>query len=118
MVTLGQLVQYVLDNRKGNAFKDYDELTIALLIQRAASAGTMLYSCDSFDAPNGIVVATKMERRMHINDILTTDSSVMHVFVSTFKQRWPECQLTATRKGHLVQYDTDRLCKKLMKGKI
>jgi len=33
-VTLKELVEYVLKNRKGNAFKDYNEHTIASCILR------------------------------------------------------------------------------------
>lgn len=119
-VTLGELVNYVLQNRKGDAFKDYQEHQIAGGIKRAAEDGTMLYACRDDNSVCGIVTAfnNKATKTMHIHDILTTERWALRAFVGIFKKRFPEHTLAGLRSGKLMTYNTNKLCSKIMKGEL
>ena len=125
-VTLGQLVQYVLKNRRGKAFFNYTEEHVAYEIYEAAKEGTMLYAVDERGEICGIVVASKVEemQMMFIKDILTTKAWAIKRFVEIFKKGWPDYRLRAQRwrgtdknKPELVDYKTERLCNKILTQK-
>lgn len=127
LVTLGELVNFVLANRRGKAFAGYPEELIASSILDAANERTLYYSKSDDGAVNGIVVATKVEesKLMFIHDILTTESGVLGRFVAKFRKEFPSYRLRAWRwrstgkqKQTLVDYRTDELCDRLMKGVI
>lgn len=121
MVTLGELVDYVLKNRKGNAFRNYDEHTIASGIKRAADSRTLLYSCRDDGSLCGIIVCVEDEsaKTMNVQDLLTTERWVLPKFVLYFREHFPGYKLAALRRDKPVIYNkTPELCNKLMKGTI
>jgi len=117
-LTLGELVQFVLANRTAKAFFAYDESTIASSILRAAQAGTLLYAKRVDGTPCGVVTAYADDKNklMHIHDILTTEPWVLKSFVKEFRRRWPDYSLAGLRFGEQVYYNTNRLCRLVMKG--
>lgn len=120
-VTLGQLVEYVLKYRKGNAFKDHLEHQIASGIKLASDSGTMLYCCRDDGTVCGIITCFEDAKNkvMYVNDALTTQKWVLSRFVTYFKHTYPDYILAARRKGNQVVYEkTDKLCNRLMKGNI
>ena len=124
-VTLGQLVEFVLKNRKGRAFYDCSEQHIAFDIWEAAKEGTMLYAVDNDKEICGIVVASKVEemQMMFIKNILTTQPWAIKRFVEIFQQRYPDYRLRAQRwhgkdKPKMVDYKTERLCSKILNKKV
>ena len=120
MVTLGQLVKFVLDNRRGNAFKGYSEEVIASGIKRAADDGTLRYCCDEDGSIVGVVTGyVDPEKRIyHVHDIVTNKDWALPALVKAFCDGWPGFEMTACRKGKLVYYNTKKLCTKLMKGHV
>jgi len=119
-VTLGTLVEFVLQNRKGNAFKDYHESTIASGIKRAADDGTMLYACEDDGSVVGVIIAfdEPETKTMHVHDFLAIKPWVFRLFLTTFRQRWSEHELTGLRRGKLMKYNTNKLVSKVVKGGI
>ncbi len=110
MVTLGQLVKFVLDNRRGKAFKSYDEQTIANAILQCSQDGTMIYSVNNNNKIKGIVIATKDGNgTMYVHDILTIEPKVFATFVHEFQKRWPSFNLAGRRKDKEIKYKTQRL---------
>lgn len=119
MITLGKLVLFVLENRKGNAFRSYTEEQIAEGIKQAADAGTMFYCCDTNGKVCGIVVMERLnEFTLHVHDVLATEPWVLRTLISKFRTWYPNQQLTANRKDKFVRYNTDKLCNKILKGAI
>lgn len=124
-VTLGQLVEYVLKNRRGKAFFGYTEQQIAIDILMFAKMGTMLYDVNDNDEICGIVIADKTEedKTMFVRDVLTTSPNTLKKFIAHFKSKFPTYRLIAQRwrglgrnKAKIVNYNTDKLCNKIMKG--
>lgn len=117
-VTLGELVKYVLENRKDNAFKDYEEHVIASGIKVASDLGTLLYACRDDGSVCGIIVCRedKENKKMYVTDVLTTERWVLPKFVQYFLAKYAGYTLTAKRNGEYVEYNTPRLCRSLLKG--
>ena len=125
-VTLGELVKFVLENRRGKAFLGYPEIDIACNIKWSAEEGTMLYATDDQQKLCGIVVASKIDGSnvLFIRDILTTQKWVFKVFVKQLKEMFPGYTLRAQRylgedeKPKIVNYKTDRLIELVLKEKV
>ena len=119
-VTLGELVAFVLENRKGNAFKGYEERVIASGIKLASEEGTLLYATDSDNRIVGIIVckADNKKKEMHVHDFLSTQSWVITKFLVNFRHNWPDYELVAKRKNKFVKYNTTKLYNKIVKGAV
>lgn len=118
MKTLGDLVQYVMLNRRGKAFTGWTEEQVAWELKTAAEEATMQYAMNQKDEIVGIVLAMKSDSEaiLYVKAVLTTEKWAMKQFVETFKQRFPNFQLRACRwKGsgkterNFVKYNTERL---------
>jgi len=115
MKTLGELIEYVLRNRKGNAFKGEDERTIARNIVHASCDDALLYYLDKEDNICGIVIAVEDNKNkiMFIQNILTTNERAIVEFIKIFKQKWPAHTIMAHRKGKPMTYNTTKLINRL-----
>ena len=113
-VTLGELVLYVLNNRKGNAFLNYPEHAIAGNILKASNDGTMLYAVNDNGEICGVVVGFNdvPNNLMYVNDILTTERWVLPKFIRQFKNMFPNHKLVGSSIGTgYLFYNTERLVK-------
>jgi hypothetical protein len=115
-VTLGALVRYILEHRKGDAFKYDDETQIVDGIERAAKCGTLLIACNDAGICGVIIPIVDHEKKtVFIEDVLTTESWALKYFVSEFRKRFVDYTLTAMRNNKYKQYNTPTLCNKLSK---
>ncbi len=118
LVTLGELVAFVLANRRGNAFKDYTEREIANSIYWSAEAKTLRYACNSDGKLVGIVTSFDdvEHSTLHIHDLLTTEPWVFKTFVRAFRSSYPLYKLTGLRYGTLTHYNPNQLIRIVLKG--
>lgn len=125
MITLGQLVKFILANRKGKAFKDYSEQTIAFQLIEASRNNALLYDVNEVGNPCGIIVCERDDTNkiLHVHDILITDSRrTLGKFIRYFKQHLPDYTLSEQKKDQRVLVKTDKLCRRIllqdMKGAV
>ncbi len=97
------LVNWIIENRKGDAFKSYLWTKIAMEIAHSFRVGVFLISHDDKDEVNGVVCGTKDEKKkeVYIWDILTTDKSVLRTFVDVCKQRYPDFTIKGRAHGRV-----------------
>jgi hypothetical protein len=117
-ITIGDLVKFIMENRRGNAFKAYPEELVASTIKRASEAKTLRYALDRTGNIRGVVVAfyDELTDCMYIHDILTLDRWIMPVFINDLKKLWPTATALAHRRGKLVKYNTAKLHAKITKN--
>lgn len=125
MKTLGDLVEFVLRNRKGKAFANYSELDIASSILDCSRNEVMHYLVNSSNCVCGIVIATKDidNKVMFVREILTTEGWAFKEFVKLLLKQYSNFKLQAQRyKGagkltpRFVNYNTNRLIQLSLKG--
>lgn len=118
MITFNECIEYVLANRKGNAFRDFTREDIYATIQASAQAGAFCYVVHN-DKIVGLVTGVPHEaiQQLHITQILTTHKGALREMVSEFRARFPGWTLSGTRKGSLSNYGarTKTLCNRLSK---
>lgn len=119
--TLGYLVKFVLDNRRGNAFKDYTENQIAEELFTGCTAGVVFYCVNAtHDGIVGVVsgLADAKTLTLHVNNVLATESWAIKRFMELYKENFDGYTLTARRYGREVKYNSNKLYNKLMKFKV
>lgn len=121
--TLGELVEFVIANRKGKAFIDYSEPEIANLILQSSEEGGLFYLTNNDNKVCGIVLAT-IDSNLHtffVNDILTTDKDAFKRFIVAFKDKFSNFNIRGERRRgkegtpRLINYNTQRLVNLILK---
>lgn len=111
-MTIEDATKFVMLNRKGNAFKDWDENQVAHSIRIAIDKGTFAYVCAEDKQLTGLVVGSMiMDDVLYIDNILAISRQAFRDLVQHFKQTFPNHLLMAKRKGDSKLYkNTNRLC--------
>ncbi len=116
MVTVTQLVSYVLRHRKGNAFKDWTTPEICYAINVGIDSKCCVADVDNFGNINGIIIGNPNDanKTIHIIGVITTRKCALRNFITWLRNNFPsDWRITATRNGKLVEYDTKKLLNKL-----
>jgi hypothetical protein len=123
MNTLGEIIAYVLRNRRGYAFKDWcDEAVIDYVTQSYFSC-RIIYGSDANGHISGLGIYTvyPAQKIIHVNQFIASSTTDMKSLVRTFFQFFPakDWQLTAIRRGkmHTITYNTEKLKSKLLNYK-
>lgn len=102
MITLRDLVKFILHNRWKGAFP-YDENTIALELLEAEKNGVFSYSTNEFGILNGVAVGTKLANNIVlIHDALTTENGVVRKLLEDFMKAFPTHALQYVHHGKRV----------------
>lgn len=119
-MTKGQdILDFILANRRGKAFKGFSTMDIMSTIMDAAQ----LDGLGMIERENGKLSAIAIgfpyvkcsgEKFLHIHSILTTQKGDLQNLLLLFLKRFPGFTITARRKGKFVKYNnTPRLINKL-----
>ena len=116
--TMGELVEYAYNNKRGKAFCGWTRQNIMDAFLEALQDGTLLYSVDDRGRINGVVHGTKFvqDRTLFIGNILSTGGHLVLVeFIKRFKVMFQGYNLEAQRRGKRKIYNTGRLVQLLTK---
>ncbi len=115
-ITIAQLIDYIVANRKKGAFCNYTRDQIYTLIEKAIECGGMVYATNDLDELNGVVcaIAYPDKQELFVHDILTTDKHVIRQFIAYFVTNFEGWKLQGMKRGRLLYYDTPKLCMKIM----
>ena len=85
-LTIKDLVEFVIKNRYGKAFKDWSSDSIAIAFRDAIKNNCLVYSLNSNGEINGVLLAERFDdyKVLHINNILTTEKGIVKKFLSKF----------------------------------
>lgn len=117
MITIGDLVHYVLHNQRGQGFVGWTFEQLVGSMARGMDEATVLYSLGDDQKVNGVVLGRKDSeaKTIFIEGILTSSKSVLNKFASTFKRMYPDYILSADRHNCRVIYcDTKRFINKII----
>lgn len=118
--TIEELSEWIVRNRKGNAFTDCDKSDIALGLYEDIKNQNVLYAWD--DKVNdfiGIVVYSKdvTNKVLFIRQILITKHTALVQFINAFHRMFQDFVICANRDNEYVMYNTYRLTNLLTKVK-
>lgn len=100
MITLGQIAEWILKNRRKTAFINYTLETVLDELNRCSNDLTMLCITEG-DTIVGVVTCKRLHelKVMFIYNILTTKSGIVKQMVKWFKDNYPEYTLQGHRGG-------------------
>jgi len=112
-VTLEQLSDWVIANRKGRSFLNHSKQDVAYTLWEHARDNGMLFATNDLEQKIvGVVCFHQIqdEKTLFIDDVLTVDKDTTKLFIKRFKERFPDYALEGTRRnGFLKHYNTPRL---------
>ena len=117
---LFKLVQFILKNRKGLAFKDWTEedITVNLILRFSKQEASFSINNETKEI-NGVVLACANEpsKTLRVVNILTTEPGVMKTFIRRFQSIYPDFTIdykhNEQERGY-TQDKTNKLCKLIL----
>lgn len=112
----GEMLEFILKHRRGDAFKDYSALEIFETLRFCAAVDGLACVTKPDGAIAGVVTAIPNhgEKQLRITNILCTEPIALVALIQTFYSSYPDYTLTAKRHGKECIYnDTNKLCFKL-----
>jgi hypothetical protein len=94
------LVDWIIANRRGMAFKDYPFAKIDTLVQESANEDLLCISYKEGKL-NGIVCGTRTAHGIWIHDILTTERGVMKKFLQFYVGKFGQTPILGEAHGRL-----------------
>ena len=112
------ILDFVLANRRGKAFKGFSPFDIMSTISDAASVNGLGMVEDEGGKLSAIAVCfpydTSKNKFLHVHTVLTTKSGDLKHLLRLLMLRFPDFILTARRRDKFVKYiNTPRLIEKL-----
>lgn len=116
--TITEIVSFILRHRRNNAFTEETPEQLYEYLQIAIVGNNVLVDSDDFGFIRGVILAESFsdDKRLHIYGILCLCSNSLFKF-SWWLQKEVErrnWRITATRHGRCVEYDTQKILKKLI----
>jgi len=118
--TIGMLAEWIMANRKGDAFKDDTLSSLVCGLEEDASYGNMLYVLDDDVHFIGVVtfIPDRANRLLFVKNILVTKTAALVIFAQHFKRMFDGYTIMGNQNNKEVMYNTHRLINHLlgMKG--
>lgn len=86
--TIGELVNWILLNRRGKAFRDYTPERITSEIMHSIEKNGFEYSTNIAGQFNGVVCGEVIDGEFMVYDVLTTENGVMKKLMQTYINRF------------------------------
>jgi len=95
-----ELVDWIIANRRGMAFKDYPYAKIDTLVVESAAQDLLCISTENGQI-NGVVCGTRVAHGIWIHDILTTKRGVMKKFLQFYVNKFGQIPILGEAHGRL-----------------
>lgn len=117
LITIQNLVDWIVANRKGDAFKNYPHNKIANEIQNAMSHNVFLMTWDEEGALTGVVCGERCDDGHYIviHDILLSKHGLLKKFMQHYLSLYKGWKLVAKRNGKLTTYYNPEKLERKMK---
>lgn len=111
-MTLGDAVKFIMDNRSGDAFKDFTEEQIAETLERTMAEGWLPWAEEEGKLV-GIACCFMVSGKLDVDNIIATKPWVVKRFARQANELFPGIEFTANRHGKLHTYDLAKVTQKL-----
>lgn len=101
-VTVGQLADWIMEHRKGEAFKDFTWEQVAETVEESSAVGGLVFAVD---VSNGQIVGAccgevdDKNKIYHAANIVTIKPWAVAVMILKYKELFPEYSMRVCRKG-------------------
>ena len=104
---IADVLEWIKANRKGNAFKDYTDQRIVVLVYHSIYDNCFAYSLDDKGVFTGVVCGTKnaTSKTVWIHDILTIKRGIVKKFMKQFNDTYPDWKIVGMCRGRLRKFN-------------
>jgi hypothetical protein len=117
MITVGQMTDWIIEHRCGDAFKDWTREQVESAVAYSVNDHTLLYSHDGDKLSGVMVMAFLGEKELFIAGALVKKEGLLLNFSEAINTKFRGYKVSATRKGRHVTYNLNRLTQLLRKMK-
>lgn len=116
-IAVTELVEWILQNRKGDAFKDDSYENLIAGVQDDIANHTLLFVLDNSGHIIGVVTfdVDVYNALVYIKNIVVTQYSALAILAQHFREHFGGFALCANRNNKEIMYDTSRLINHLLK---
>jgi len=111
------LVQWIIKNRTGNAFKDFTAYEIASTLQKAAKEQVLGIIQDQYNTICAVVTGFRVDEEKIIYLTHVLGRGYLKILLNLFVHRYPGWTLQAKRKGRIITYNTEKLMRRIYNGR-
>ena len=110
MITIGQMADWILENRRNKVFKDQTKEQIAIALADGIAENTLLYEAVE-DKILGVILAVKMEDKkiIFVVENLATNLRTLGNFLRRMIEMYPGYNIEGIRHGKIHKFATDKL---------
>ena len=114
MITAGQLLDFVLENRTDKVFKGFSKEEVAAAINEGIEDGTLFYATDG-EKITGMILGEKIEtpKVIFVTENLAMSLKTLMIFARMANERFPGYRLEAMRHDRHRKFNTEQLYRKL-----
>lgn len=114
-LTLEQAVDWILEHRKGEAFKGMTGQQIGWCIERAVNCGGFAFTLNRQGRLIALICTTpnRVEKTLRVHHLIAIEEGAMRSLIERFVTLFSGYVITAKRRGKEVAYRTNRLVKLL-----
>jgi len=117
MITVKQIIDYVMQNKRGNAFRNFTEQEVLRSVLTALSNNALIV-CSDGSTITGIALAYKVDDTViHVSQILTTSEDAFRAILQRLYGIYHSYTFEAERNGRLVRYNTEQFANKVLDRK-
>ena len=110
MITIGQMADWILENRKNKVFKNYTKEEIAIAIVDGIESNTFLYEAEG-DKILGMLLSVKMEDKkiIFVTENLATNLTILGRFLRRMIEMYPGYNIEGIRHGKIHKFTASKL---------
>lgn len=110
-ISVGDLAEWIIDNRSGSAFKDNTFVELCAGIQEDIEKHNLLFVLDDQGTIIGVMsfLPDRENKILFVRNILVTKHSAMKIFAQDFLERFPAFHVSGNRNNEHIMYNTSRL---------
>jgi len=110
MITIGQMADWILENRSNKVFKDQTKEQIAIALSEGITENTLLYEAAG-DKILGMILAVRMEDKkiIFVTENLATNLTILGRFLRRMIEMYPGYNIEGIRHGKIHKFTTDKL---------
>ncbi len=114
MITVGALLDFILENREDKVFKGFTKEEVAGAVDEGLQDGTLFYATEQ-DKISGMILAQKIHtpQVLFVVENLAMNLQNLGQFARMASERFPGWRLEAMRHGKHRKFDTEKLYRKL-----
>lgn len=118
-MTVGELIKWILENKRGRAFKDWTQEQIVSAVCSSIETGSIIYTTENNQFTGVALFVKDIENKVaETGPVLTVTRSALPQIVAYFKQNYPDWTLQIHSRNGGYMKDSNRFMQKILARKM